>query len=67
MRYLRLLSNAIVAGLLGAAYLAVLVLQLNPQVPIASATAAHWFTTLVGFYGLYLTVAVYAPVAPLPP
>jgi hypothetical protein len=60
MRYLRMLSNAILAGLLGAAYLAVLVLQLNPQVPIASATAAHWFATLVAFYGLYLTVAVYA-------
>ena len=55
MRYLRMFTNAIVGGLLGAAYLAVLVLQLNPQVPIASATAARWFAALLAFYGLYLT------------
>ena len=59
MRYLRMLTNAIVGGVLGAAYLAVLVLQLNPHVPIVSVTAARWFVTLIAFYGLYLSVAVY--------
>jgi hypothetical protein len=59
MRYLRMLSNAMVGGVLGAAYLAVLVLQLNPQVPIVSITAARWFVTLIAFYGLYLSAAVY--------
>ena len=59
MRYLRMLTNAVVGGVLGAAYLAVLVLQLNPQVPIVSLTAARWFVTLIAFYGLYLSVAVY--------
>jgi hypothetical protein len=59
MRYLRMFTNAIAGGLLGAAYLAVLVLQLNPQVPLASVTAARWFATLTTFYGLYLTVAIY--------
>jgi len=59
MRYLRMLTNAIAGGVLGATYLFVLVLQLNPQVPIVSVTAARWFITLVAFYGLYLSVAVY--------
>jgi hypothetical protein len=59
MRYLRMLTNAIAGGVLGAAYLAVLVLQLNPQVPIVSMTAARWFVTLIAFYGLYLSAAVY--------
>lgn len=59
MRYLRMFTNAVAGGLLGAAYLAVLVLQLNPQVPTGSVTAARWFGTLVMFYGLYLSAGVY--------
>ncbi len=58
MRYLRLCTNAVAGGVLGAAYLAVLVLQLNPQVPAGSITAVRWFGTLLTFYGLYLSVAV---------
>src|SRR5215467_397909 len=54
-----MLTNAMVGGVLGAAYLAVLVLQLNPHVPIVSVTAARWFVTLIAFYGLYLSAAVY--------
>ncbi|MPY89313.1 MAG: hypothetical protein GEU99_15470 [Luteitalea sp.] len=34
MRFFRMLTNALVAGALGAAYIAVLVLQLNPQLPL---------------------------------
>ena len=59
MRYLRMLTNAVAGGVLGAAYLAVLVLQLNPQVPMGSITTVRWFGTLVMFYGLYLSVAIY--------
>src|SRR5438128_5230718 len=59
MRYLRMLTNAVAGGVLGAAYLAVLVLQLNPQVPMPSLTAVRWFGTLLMFYGLYLSVAIY--------
>ncbi len=55
-----MLTNAVAGGVLGAAYLAVLVLQLNPQVPVPSITAMRWFGTLVMFYGLYLSVAVYS-------
>jgi predicted AlkP superfamily phosphohydrolase/phosphomutase len=59
MRYLRLFTNAVLCGVLGAAYLAVLVLQLNPQVPAGSITAVRWFGTLLMFYGLYLSAAIY--------
>ena len=59
MRYLRMFTNAITGGVLGALYLAVLVLILNPQVPLISATTGRWFGALVSFYGLHLTVAVY--------
>lgn len=52
-------TNVLVGGVLGAAYLAVLVLQLNPQVPTGSITAVRWFRTLVMFYGLYLSAAIY--------
>jgi predicted AlkP superfamily phosphohydrolase/phosphomutase len=59
MRYLRMLTNAIAGGVLVAAYLAVLVLQLNPQVPADSITAARWFITLLMFYGIYFSVGIY--------
>src|SRR5690606_18884196 len=37
----------------------VLVLILNPHVPLISMTTVRWFGALVSFYGLHLTVAVY--------
>ena len=46
MRFLRMLTNSLLAGALGAAYLTVLVLQLNPQIPLVSATTWRWFATL---------------------
>ena len=52
-------TNSLLAGGLGAAYLTVLVLQLNPHVPLVSATPWRWFVTLVLFYGVHLAVAVY--------
>jgi len=59
MRFLRMLTNALVGGALGASYLTVLVLQLNPHVPIASETTWRWFATLGLFYGVHLAVLFY--------
>lgn len=59
MRYLRLLSNALITGLVGAAYLTVLFLQLNPHVPLASSVVGEWFLALSLFYGLHLALACY--------
>ena len=38
MRYLRMLRNSIVAGAPAAAYMVVLVLQLNPALPLATSS-----------------------------
>jgi predicted AlkP superfamily phosphohydrolase/phosphomutase len=54
-----MLSNALAGGLLGAAYLAVIVLQLNPHVAILSPTAWHWARALALFYGTHLLVLFY--------
>ena len=59
MRFLRLLTNSLLAGALGAAYLTILVLQLNPQVPLASATVWRWYLTLGAFYGIHLALLFY--------
>lgn len=54
-----MLTNSLLAGALGAAYLTVLVLQLNPHVPVISWTTSRWFTTLGVLYGLHLAVIFY--------
>jgi hypothetical protein len=59
MRFLRLLTNSLLAGALGAAYLTILVLQLNPQIPLASASAWRWYVTLGLFYGIHLALLFY--------
>ena len=59
MRFLRMLTNALLAGALGAAYLTILLLQLNPQVPLASSSVWRWYLTLAGFYGVHLALAFY--------
>jgi type I phosphodiesterase/nucleotide pyrophosphatase len=59
MRFLRMLSNSLLAGALGAAYLTILLLQLNPQVPLASSTVWRWYVTLGAFYGIHLAVLFY--------
>lgn len=52
-------TNAVVVGLLGSAYVTALVLELNPQVPIASMTALHWAGAVMGFYGVLITALVW--------
>jgi predicted AlkP superfamily phosphohydrolase/phosphomutase len=59
MRFLRMLTNSLLAGALGAAYLTVIVLQLNREVPLLSLTTWRWFVTLGAFYGVHLAVAFY--------
>src|SRR5687768_847158 len=59
MRFLRMLTNSLLAGALGAAYLTVLVLQLNPHIPLFSATTWRWFLTIGLLYGVHLAVIFY--------
>lgn len=54
-----MLTNSLLAGTLGAAYLTVLVLQLNPQIPLVSDTTWRWFATLALLYGVHLAVTFY--------
>jgi len=54
-----MLTNSLLAGALGAAYLTVLVLQLNPQIPLLSQTTSRWYLTLSLFYGVHLAVTFY--------
>lgn len=60
MRYLRMLTNSVLGGVLGAAYVTILVLQLNPQVPLVAPGVWRWFITLIVFYGVHLTLFFYA-------
>lgn len=59
MRYLRLLSNALVAGVIGAVYLGIVFLQLNPQMPLLSREAYEWFVVICTLYGLHFAVSFY--------
>ncbi len=59
MRLIRMFTNAALVGLLGAAYVTALVLQLNPQIPLVSPTTLHWFVAALSVHGLLLTVAVW--------
>jgi predicted AlkP superfamily phosphohydrolase/phosphomutase len=54
-----MLTNALLAGALGAAYLTIIVLQLNPHVPLASETTWRLFAALALFYGIHLAVIFY--------
>ena len=59
MRYLRTLSNALVAAALGTCYVLVLFLQLNPGLPIHPARLVPLITTVGLFYALHLTAIFY--------
>ena len=59
MRFLRMLTNSLLAGALGAAYLTIIVLQLNPAVPLLSATPWWWFLTFGMLYGVHFAVVFY--------
>ena len=60
MRYLRMLSNSVFAGLLASVYLSVLLLDLNPEVPLSLRTFGALLTVAVLAYGLHIGVVSYA-------
>lgn len=60
MRYLRMLSNSIIAAGVASGYLTVLVLQLNPSIPIDPATLLPLALVFGVAYGANLTVGFYA-------
>jgi len=60
MRYLRMLSNALIAAGVASGYLTVLVLQLNPSIQIGPGTLLPLAVILAVAYGANLTVAFYA-------
>ena len=60
MRYVRMLTNALLGGLLGAAFVTILVLQLNRQIPLSWSTAGPLYGRLALFYTPHLTVIFYA-------
>lgn len=60
MRYLRMLSNALIAAGVASGYLTVLVLQLNPSIQIGPGTLLPLAVILGIAYGANLTVAFYA-------
>ncbi len=54
-----MLSNSLGGGAIGAAYMAVLVLQLNPELPLRPTTLGPLYAALALSYGLHFTVASY--------
>jgi hypothetical protein len=60
MRYLRMLSNSVFAGLLASVYLTLLLLHLNPSVPLTTSAVGPLFTVLTVSYGLHIAVVSYA-------
>ena len=60
MRYLRMLTNAVLAGLLAAVYLAILFLQLNPHLPLNPFRLWPLLAIVGGFYALPAAAAFYA-------
>lgn len=60
MRFLRMLSNALLAGALASAYLVVLILQLNPGFPLTVPALAPLVAVVGLAYGLNLAIVFYA-------
>ena len=60
MQYVRMLTNSIVAGALVGAYVTLLLLQLNPSVPLRSLAVVPLVMTWWLFYGIHASVFFYA-------
>ena len=60
MRYLRMLVNSVVAACLATAYVLVLVLLLNPAIPLERAALLPLVVSVGMFYAAQLTVVFYA-------
>ena len=59
MRYLRMLSNSLVAAALAICYVLALVLQLNPSLPLDPARLVPLAATIGLFYAVHFTVIFY--------
>jgi hypothetical protein len=59
MRYLRMLSNSVAAGAVATSYVLVLVLQLNPDVPLDAGGLQSLVATIGQYYLLHLTAVFY--------
>ena len=59
MRYLRMLSNSVVAAMLASSYVLALVLQLNPTLPLHPIKLIPIASTVGVFYTFHLTVIFY--------
>lgn len=59
MRYLRMLSNSLVGGLLAGAYLLLVILHLNPGLPLHPARLAPLAAAVVLFYGVHAATIFY--------
>jgi predicted AlkP superfamily phosphohydrolase/phosphomutase len=55
-----MLSNSVFAGLLASVYLTLLLLHLNPSVPLTAHAVGPLFTVLIVSYGLHIAVVSYA-------
>jgi hypothetical protein len=60
MQYFRMLTNSVIAGALVGAYVALLVLQLNPTIQLNSMAAARLVMTWSAFYGVHASAFFYA-------
>ncbi len=59
MRYLRMLSNSALGGVLGTAFMTILFLQLNPHMPLVRQIWMPLYARLLMFYGVQLAVGFY--------
>jgi hypothetical protein len=59
MQYLRMLTNSLIAGALVGAYVALLVLQLNPTVRLDSMAVTRLMLTWAAFYGVHAAAFFY--------
>jgi Type I phosphodiesterase / nucleotide pyrophosphatase len=60
MRALRMFTNSALGGLLGAAFVTILILQLNRHLPLDASTVVPLYVRLALFYGIHLAVGFYA-------
>ena len=60
MRYLQMLSNSIVVGFVAALYIALLVVLLNPSVPLTIGATVPVLAVVMLFYGVHIAVLTYA-------
>ena len=54
-----MMTNAVAGSILVSAYLFVLVLQLNPRMPLVSMAALRWAGAILGFYAPYVSVGLF--------